>query len=128
LRVLKSVVLLGAILVLLTLTPTAPSVNTDPSTGAVSAAGAAPRVAAAGSHGLAYVAMGSSFAAGPGIPPAEAGGAPKCARSAGDYANLVAADLGAALTDVSCPGATTADILHHSQNGQPPQIKSMSSP
>jgi lysophospholipase L1-like esterase len=57
-----------------------------------------------------YVAMGSSFAAGPGV------GAPadqpptRCARSAQNYAHIAAARLGYALVDVSCSGARTAHI------------------
>ena len=79
------------------------------------------------SGGLSYVAMGSSFAAGPGISPAEPGGASGCARSAGNYANLVAEDLGANLTDMSCSGATTANILTDDQDGQSPQIDAVGS-
>ncbi len=75
------------------------------------------------STGLSYVAMGSSFAAGPGIDPTEPGSAASCGRSAENYANLLAQRLGAALTDVSCLGATTANILTTDQNGQPPQIE-----
>jgi lysophospholipase L1-like esterase len=66
--------------------------------------------------------MGSSFAAGPGILPEEAGGPPKCERSTANYANLVAEQIGTDLTDASCSGATTADILADDQDGQPPQI------
>lgn len=59
----------------------------------------------AGSH---YVALGSSFAAGPGIEPildATAG------RSGNNYAHLVAEHAGLTLTDVSCSGATTRALL-----------------
>jgi lysophospholipase L1-like esterase len=72
--------------------------------------------------GLAYVAIGSSFAAGPGITPGEAGSPSGCARSANNYANDLARDIGADLTDVSCSGATTDDVLTDTQDGQPPQI------
>ncbi|MET8813562.1 ricin-type beta-trefoil lectin domain protein [Streptomyces sp. NPDC004549] len=76
--------------------------------------------------GLGYVAMGSSFAAGPGIPPAQAGSkAAACARSAGNYASIVARETGADLTDVSCSGATTANVLTTSQSGQPPQVRAV---
>ena len=71
------------------------------------------------------MAMGSSFAAGPGIPPAEPGGAPDCARSQNNYANDVARGIGANLTDVSCSGATTDDILTTDQDGQAPQINAV---
>jgi lysophospholipase L1-like esterase len=71
---------------------------------------------------LSYVALGSSFAAGPGIAPVESGSPAKCVRSARNYANLVAERIGARLTDATCVGATTANILTKRQNGQPPQI------
>ncbi|MCA1220151.1 ricin-type beta-trefoil lectin domain protein [Streptomyces sp. 8L] len=88
-----------------------------------SSASAAARHAAVASAGLDYVAMGSSFASGPGIPPTEAGaGGAACARSSNNYANVLARDIGANLTDASCSGATTANVLSESQAGQPPQI------
>jgi lysophospholipase L1-like esterase len=84
--------------------------------------------AAASSSGLDYVAMGSSFAAGPGIPPVQPGsGAAACSRSAGNYASIVAREIGANLTDASCSGATTANVLTDSQSGQPPQISAVTS-
>ncbi|MFK4547999.1 lysophospholipase L1-like esterase [Streptomyces tendae] len=81
---------------------------------------------AAVSSGLGYVAMGSSFAAGPGIPPTQEGdGAATCSRSAGNYPSIVAREIGANLTDVSCSGATTANVLTASQSGQPPQVQAV---
>ena len=78
--------------------------------------------------GLDYVAMGSSFAAGPGIPPTQSGsGAAACARSDNNYPSVVARDTGANLTDASCSGATTANVLTDSQAGQPPQIDAVTS-
>lgn len=75
--------------------------------------------------GSKYVALGSSFAAGPGIPPAEPGGPAACGRSSNNYANLVAAHFGLALTDATCSGATTANVLTTSQAGLPPQIEAV---
>jgi|SRR5579871_296636 len=63
---------------------------------------------AAGSR---YVAIGSSFAAGPGVPSRVPGSPLLAGRSSGNYAHLVAAALGLDLDDVSYSGATTADIL-----------------
>ena len=61
-------------------------------------------------EGAKYVAMGSSFAAGPGIPDYyEAKPAP-CYRSTGNYAHLLATRLHLLLTDVSCSSATTAHL------------------
>ncbi len=72
--------------------------------------------------GSRYVAMGSSFGAGPGITP-RAPGSPRLAgRSAGNYAHLVARDLGLDLHDVTYSGATTGDILRASARGQPAQL------
>jgi lysophospholipase L1-like esterase len=57
-----------------------------------------------------YVAMGSSYAAGPGIPdPVDAN--TRCARSTNNYAHQFARKRGLTLIDVSCSGATTNDIL-----------------
>ncbi len=61
-----------------------------------------------------YVALGSSFAAGPGVATRAPGSATLCSRSAGNYAQLVARQRGMTLTDVSCSGATTADVLGRS--------------
>ncbi|MGF7234066.1 MAG: SGNH/GDSL hydrolase family protein [Frankia sp.] len=66
-----------------------------------------------------YVAMGSSFAAGTGIGPDIGNG---CLRSARDYPHLLAARLGLDLTDVTCGGATTANLLSTPQGGHPPQL------
>lgn len=57
-----------------------------------------------------YVALGDSYAAAPGVP--ETSGADGCFRSSGNYPNQVAAAVdGVALSDESCSGATTADVL-----------------
>ncbi|SNS57005.1 MULTISPECIES: SGNH/GDSL hydrolase family protein [unclassified Azospirillum] len=58
-----------------------------------------------------YVAMGSSFAAGPGITPYVADAPPRCGRSTRNYAHQLAERRGLDLVDVSCSGATTAAIL-----------------
>ncbi|MEN9705771.1 MAG: hypothetical protein RLZZ393_1650 [Pseudomonadota bacterium] len=63
---------------------------------------------AAGDH---YVAMGSSFAAGPGISTVEPGSPARCARSVDNYAHQLARRRGLSLTDATCSGATTAHLL-----------------
>jgi lysophospholipase L1-like esterase len=68
-----------------------------------------------------YVAMGSSFAAGPGISTSADQPPSRCARSAQNYAHLTAERLGLALVDVSCSGAATAHITGP-WNELPPQI------
>lgn len=60
--------------------------------------------------GAKYVAMGSSFAAGPGVPSYYETPPTPCARSTGNYAHLLASRHGLALTDVSCSGATTEHL------------------
>ena len=69
--------------------------------------------------GARYVALGSSFAAGTGIP-ATSGGL--CLRSDHSYPNLVAAALGLTLADVTCSGATTPNVRDTAQNGAAPQL------
>ncbi len=73
---------------------------------------------ATGSHGgpLTYVALGDSYTSGPSVPdqlgPTSKPPAPAaCLRSSGNYPSVVARTLGLALTDVSCSGATTADLF-----------------
>ncbi len=89
------------------------------------AAGAATTTpVAAGSE---YVALGSSFASGPGVPSTID---PFCARSSGNYAHLLAGALQLHLTDATCGGATSANVTSTPQTlligGQrAPQISSV---
>jgi len=73
--------------------------------------------------GAKYVALGSSFAAGPGV----ATQLGTCGRSDNNYSHLVAAQLGLTLTDVSCNGATTANIVSTRQGEAALQIDAVSS-
>ena len=73
-------------------------------------------------QGAKYVALGSSFAAGPGV--ATQLGA--CGRSDHNYPHLVAAELGLTLTDVSCSGATIPNIVNSTQRDAAPQIDAVS--
>jgi lysophospholipase L1-like esterase len=59
-----------------------------------------------------YVALGSSFAAGPGIDPIIE---PRCGRSGNNYAHLVAERLGYELVDVTSSGATLDDVRSRPQ-------------
>ena len=61
--------------------------------------------------GANYVALGSSFAAGPGITTPAENPTTRCSRSQDNYPHQLARRLGLALTDVSCSGATTANLL-----------------
>jgi len=71
-----------------------------------------------------YVAMGSSFAAGPGITKSAEPPPARCRRSADNYAHQLAARRKLALTDVSCSGATTDAILEP-WGHQPAQIEAV---
>ena len=68
--------------------------------------------------GSTYVALGSSFAAA-GPPP---NSPPPCGRSGSDYPQRVTTALLLHLSDVSCDGATTDNILRVGQGTNPPQI------
>ncbi|MYW45254.1 SGNH/GDSL hydrolase family protein [Streptomyces sp. SID161] len=91
---------------------------------ALVAAGATPAAARPAGHGsaTAYAALGDSYTSGPGIP-AQVDAA--CARSDHNYPSLVAARRGTtAFTDVSCAGATTAEMWQ-AQGGRPPQLDAL---
>ncbi|WP_084510544.1 SGNH/GDSL hydrolase family protein [Nocardia lijiangensis] len=74
--------------------------------------------------GARYVALGASYAAGPGLTPVLDEG---CLRSSSNYPGQLADALGLSLVDVTCSGATTANILDKPQRlpggpAMPPQI------
>jgi lysophospholipase L1-like esterase len=79
-------------------------------------------VAARAAPPVQYVAMGSSYAAGPGILPMVPGSPLRCARAADNYAHVLARAHGLSLIDVTCSGATTVDVLHAGQFEQPAQV------
>ncbi|WP_406130300.1 SGNH/GDSL hydrolase family protein [Streptomyces sp. NBC_00989] len=68
-----------------------------------------------------YVALGDSYASGPGIPTQVDA---TCARSDQNYPSLLAAARNWQLTDVSCSGATTT-ALAGPQGSQPPQLDAL---
>jgi lysophospholipase L1-like esterase len=72
-----------------------------------------------------YVALGSSMAAGPGIPPRDKHAPLRAGRSAANYPHLVAQRLGLDLVDVTYSGATTAHVLTDRQNSEPPQVSAL---
>lgn len=72
-----------------------------------------------------YVAMGSSFAAGPGIGLRAEDSPRSCLQSASNYAHLLARKRGLTLKDVTCSGATTQTVLHANAQGVPAQIEAV---
>lgn len=72
-----------------------------------------------------YVALGSSFAAGAGLGSLQSGSPLLCARSVAGYPQQLAAELGIRIVDMSCGGATTANVLHGGQFFQGPQIRTI---
>lgn len=77
--------------------------------------------------GDAYVALGSSFAAGPGITQPAADGLQGCDQSEDNYAHQLARRRGLKLTDRTCGGATTEHVLRQGFRGYPPQVQSVTS-
>ncbi|GAB3803925.1 SGNH/GDSL hydrolase family protein [Humibacter antri] len=77
--------------------------------------------------GSTYVALGSSFAAGPGLTPIASSAPADAGRSQVNYAHLAAADLGLSLRDVTYSGATSEHLLKQSPTGTPAQIKAVDS-
>ncbi len=69
-----------------------------------------------------YVAIGSSFAAGPGIGTTALDSPLPCARSAENYPHVLAGLRHLSLVDVTCSGATTNDVLRGGQFLLPPQL------
>lgn len=69
-----------------------------------------------------YVALGSSFAAGPGLGESASDSPLVCMRSAGNYPALLAEKLDMRLIDMSCGGSTTEHILNGGQMFLGPQI------
>lgn len=84
-----------------------------------SAPGRAPVVA-----GAKYVAMGSSFASGPGVTTSADSPPNRCQRSIDNYAHQLARKRNLTLVDVSCGGATTAHILG-AWNELPAQVEAI---
>jgi GDSL-like Lipase/Acylhydrolase family len=75
-----------------------------------------------------YVSLGDSYTSGPFILPSAPGAPLECLQSLRNYPHLTAAALGLSLTDVSCSGATTANLTSEAQYpDQPPQLDALSS-
>jgi lysophospholipase L1-like esterase len=85
--------------------------------------GAAPSSGSTVPAGAKYVALGSSYASGIGIPNQVS---TTCLRSDHNYPHLLAAVLKLKLDDVSCAAATTANVLTVPQGSNPPQMDAVS--
>lgn len=81
--------------------------TSDPAPGA--SARPTPPATSSPAASTSYVALGDSFTAGPGISPQQ-DDAGYCQRSTRSWPGLVAASLQLTVKDVSCSGATTADL------------------
>ena len=73
-----------------------------------------------------YVAMGSSFAAGPGIPTRTSDTPSFCTQSDHNYAHQLAQSKHLSLIDMSCGGATSEHILRGGQLFQGAQLRAVS--
>ena len=71
----------------------------------------------------AYVALGSSFAAGAGLGDLQDGSPLLCARSVGGYPQLLARKLKLPIVDMSCGGAVAKHLLRGGQFFQGPQVR-----
>ncbi|MFI5998412.1 SGNH/GDSL hydrolase family protein [Streptomyces sp. NPDC051362] len=92
------------------------------STGAaIAMTGASAANATDGRHSRDYVALGDSYASAPLVPTQVD---PTCLRSDNNYPSLVARSRAAQLTDVSCAGATTANMTS-TQGNVPPQFDAL---
>src|ERR1700722_7253617 len=117
---------IAAVALKLTACSTAPQA-TSTSTGAGMHPGAAAAKAADVLHGS-YVALGDSYAAGPGIPD-QTGAVTGCEQSNSSYPFLVAQRLRLELTDMSCSSATIADLSTAQPTGDginPAQLSALS--
>lgn len=72
-----------------------------------------------------YVALGDSYTSAPLVPPAAKDAPARCARSAGNYPNLLAKALDLRLTDVSCGGARVDDLGKPQSDGVPAQLDAL---
>lgn len=73
--------------------------------------------------GARYVAMGSSFAAGPGVGPNTPDSPQRCGRGTLNYPNLLAERLKLKLVDATCSGAKTVHVWPMERSA--PQIDSV---
>jgi lysophospholipase L1-like esterase len=90
---------------------------------AVALLGASPADAAKTS--LRYVALGDSYSAASGVLPPDLSAPLECLRSTRNYPKVVAATIGAQLTDVTCGAAETSHFFTPQYPGVPPQLDAL---
>ena len=88
-------------------------------------------VAAAGPAGAAtsplnYVALGDSYSAASGVLPLDLTAPVQCLRSTRNYSHVIAARIGAQLTDVTCGAAETSHFFTAQYPGVAPQLDALS--
>jgi lysophospholipase L1-like esterase len=71
---------------------------------------------------LKYLALGDSYSAASGVIPPDPTAAPQCLRSTLNYPHVIAAKIGAQLTDVTCGAADTSDYFSAQYPDVPPQL------
>lgn len=99
-----------------------PGASSSPTTGSHGQAANPPAAKLSGT----YVALGDSFTAAP-LTHEEGGSSAACLRSAQDYPSLVAAALHpSSFVNVSCFGASTADMSQSQHADTPPQLNALS--
>ncbi|TYP82775.1 SGNH/GDSL hydrolase family protein [Blastococcus xanthinilyticus] len=81
--------------------------------------------AQAGPAPLRYVALGDSYSAASGVLPPDLTAPPQCLRSIRNYPHVLAAAIGARLTDVTCGGADTGDFFAAQYPGVAPQLAAL---
>jgi lysophospholipase L1-like esterase len=88
--------------------------------------GVAAAAGAASSSPTRYVALGDSYSAASGVQPPDPAAPPNCLRSILNYPHVIAGDIGARLTDVTCGGAKTSDFFSPQYSNVPPQLDALS--
>lgn len=74
---------------------------------------------------LRYVALGDSYSAASGVLPPDPSAPPECLRSLLNYPHVIAAQISAQLTDVTCGGADTSDFFTSQYPGVAPQLAAL---
>lgn len=74
---------------------------------------------------LTYVALGDSYSAASGVLPPDPAAPPECLRSTLNYPHVIAGQIAAQLTDVTCGGADTTHFFNSQYPGVAPQLNAL---